>query len=172
MDQDQSIKLEDIHYTNFTDYSQIPKIMPMIDAELSEPYSIYTYRYFLYGWPDLSIFAYYNNEIIGVVIGKLDKHNKSGRNRGYIAMIVVEKKYRRLRIGRILAQKFIDKIKEKGGDEIVLETEQTNHAALRLYESLGFAKMKRMQNYYMSGNDAFRLKLFLVDPLDPHQKSE
>jgi hypothetical protein len=38
----------------------------MIDAELSEPYSIYTYRYFLYGWPDLSIFAYYNNEIIGV----------------------------------------------------------------------------------------------------------
>lgn len=41
--------------------------MPMIDAELSEPYSIYTYRYFLYGWPDLSIFAYYNNEIIGVI---------------------------------------------------------------------------------------------------------
>lgn len=29
-------------------------------------------------------------------------------------MIVVEKKYRRLRIGRILAQKFIDRIKEKG----------------------------------------------------------
>lgn len=38
----------------------------MIDAELSEPYSIYTYRYFLYGWPDLSIFAYYKDEIIGV----------------------------------------------------------------------------------------------------------
>lgn len=53
-----------------------------------------------------------------------------------------------------------------------METEQTNHAALRLYESLGFAKVKRMQNYYMSGNDAFRLKLFFVDPQDPHQKSE
>lgn len=71
----------------------------MIDAELSEPYSIYTYRYFLYGWPDLTIFAYYKDQIIGVnikikfkvVIGKLDKHVKSGRNRGYIAMIVVEK---------------------------------------------------------------------------------
>lgn len=50
-----------------------------------------------------------------------------------------------------------------GGEEIVLETEQTNTAALRLYESLGFARMKRMQNYYMSGNDAFRLKLFFVD---------
>lgn len=48
--------------------------MPMIDQELSEPYSIYTYRYFLYGWPDLTIFAYYQNEIIGAVIGKLDKH--------------------------------------------------------------------------------------------------
>ena len=48
----------------------------------------------------------------------------------------------------------------------MLETEQTNKAALRLYESLGFARVKRMQNYYMSGNDAFRLKLWFVDPED------
>jgi peptide alpha-N-acetyltransferase len=89
-------------------------------------------------------------------------------------MIVVEKQYRQLKIGKLLANKFIDKIKEKGtdstlclgGEEIVLETESTNKPALRLYESLGFARVKRMQNYYMSGNDAFRLKLWFVDPED------
>ncbi|KAM3136737.1 hypothetical protein pb186bvf_011182 [Paramecium bursaria] len=169
MNQD-NIQIEDITFTDFTEFKQIEKIMPMIDQELSEPYSIYTYRYFLYGWPDLTIFAYYQNEIIGAVIGKLDKHQKSNRMRGYIAMIVVDQKYRRLRIGKLLAQKFIDRIKEKGGEEIVLETEQTNLAALRLYESLGFAKVKRMQNYYMSGNDAFRLKLFFVNPQDPNKQ--
>ena len=36
-----------------------------------------------------------------------------------------------------------------------------NIAALRFYESLGFVRTRRMLNYYMSGNDAFRLKLHL-----------
>jgi peptide alpha-N-acetyltransferase len=46
-------------------------------------------------------------------------------------------------------------------DTIVLETECINTAALRFYESVGFIRVKRMLNYYMSGNDAFRLKLFI-----------
>lgn len=32
--------------------------MGLIDAELSEPYSIFTYRYFLQQWPNLSFLAY------------------------------------------------------------------------------------------------------------------
>jgi peptide alpha-N-acetyltransferase len=75
----------------------------MIDQELSEPYSIYTYRYFLYGWPDLCIYAKYGDKIIGVIIGKLELNLKNKRNRGYIAMIVVEKEYRKLKIGKLLA---------------------------------------------------------------------
>lgn len=43
--------------------------------------------------------------------------------RGYIAMIVVNKEYRQLKLGRLLAQRFIQSIKDKGGEEIVLETE-------------------------------------------------
>lgn len=46
-------------------------------------------------------------------------------------------------------------------DKIVLETECINTAALKFYESLGFIRTRRMLNYYMSGNDAFRLKLYL-----------
>lgn len=48
----------------------------------------------------------------------------------------------------------------------MLETEITNTGALRLYESMGFVRVKRMQNYYMSGNDAIRLKLWFVNPED------
>jgi N-alpha-acetyltransferase 30 len=32
--------------------------MALIDNELSEPYSIFTYRYFLSQWPELSFIAY------------------------------------------------------------------------------------------------------------------
>ena len=37
-----------------------------------------------------------------------------------------------------------------------------------IISGLGFAKEKRLLNYYMSGNDAFRLKLWLkLDRLVP-----
>ncbi|PVD26574.1 hypothetical protein C0Q70_14251 [Pomacea canaliculata] len=46
-------------------------------------------------------------------------------------------------------------------DEVVLETEITNKAALRLYENLGFIRDKRLFRYYLNGVDALRLKLWL-----------
>lgn len=45
--------------------------------------------------------------------------------------------------------------------QIVLETEATNASALRLYESLGFLRDKRLPRYYLNGNDAYRLKLWV-----------
>jgi peptide alpha-N-acetyltransferase len=44
--------------TQYRDESQLPIIMQLIDNELSEPYSIFTYRYFLATWPQLSFIAY------------------------------------------------------------------------------------------------------------------
>jgi len=45
--------------------------------------------------------------------------------------------------------------------QIVLETEVTNKASLKLYESLGFLRSKRLHRYYLNGNTAFRLCLYL-----------
>ena len=67
---------------------------------------------------------------------------------------------------------FIDKCKEMGGEEIVLETEVVNTGALRLYEYLGFARVKRFMNYYQNGNDAFRLKLWLKGEAEETDKKE
>merc|ERR1712000_451141 len=54
-------------------------------------------------------------------------------------------------------------MKERGADEIVLETEVTNEASLRLYERLGFLRSKRLHRYYLNGNTAFRLVLYLKE---------
>ena len=57
-------------------------------------------------------------------------------------------------------------------NKIVLETECINTAALRFYQSLGFFKTRRMLNYYMSGNDAFRLKLYLPNTEEEEKETK
>ena len=68
--------------------------MKMIESELSEPYSIYTYRYFVKNWPQLTFLAYHKQKMIGVNIGKIENHKGSKKSRGYIGMIVVLKEHR------------------------------------------------------------------------------
>ena len=45
--------------------------------------------------------------------------------------------------------------------QVVLEAETSNAGALRLYAGLGFIRDKRLSRYYLSGTDAYRLKLLL-----------
>lgn len=76
-------------------------------------------------------------------------------------MLAVHPDYRRIGLGRALIKKTLDHMREQGADEIILETEITNESALRLYESFGFIRDKRLLSYYLNGNDAYKLKLFM-----------
>ena len=139
---------------------EIERVMELIDAELSEPYSIFTYRYFLSKWPYLCHIAVTEGtqEYFGCIIGKMDLH-KNGRMRGYIGMLTVKKEYRHVGVGSRLVKKCIGEMLRRGCEEIVLEAEVTNIGALKLYQNLGFIRDKRLRSYYLNGNDAYRLKL-------------
>ncbi|KAG0177354.1 N-alpha-acetyltransferase 30 [Apophysomyces sp. BC1034] len=99
-----------------------------------------------------------DDQCVGVIVCKLDRHKD--RLRGYIAMLAVDKKYRKRAIATTLVRMAIKAMQEQDADEIVLETEFTNQGALSLYQRLGFIKDKRLYRYYLNGVDAFRLKLF------------
>lgn len=147
----------------YQDETQINDIMRLITKDLSEPYSIYTYRYFLHNWPEYSFLAFdqTSNTYIGAVLCKLEI-DMFGRRKGYLAMLAVDESCRRLGIGTRLVRRAIDAMKSKGCDEIVLETEVSNKNAQRLYSNLGFIRQKRLLKYYLNGGDAFRLKLIFT----------
>ncbi|XP_065364526.1 N-alpha-acetyltransferase 30A [Calliphora vicina] len=147
-----------IEYKEYESELQMHDIMRLIQAELSEPYSIYTYRYFIYNWPKLCFLAAHGNEYVGAIVCKLDMYMNV--RRGYIAMLAVRKEYRKLKIGTTLVQKAIEAMLADKADEVVLETEMSNLPALRLYENLGFVRDKRLFRYYLNGVDALRLKLW------------
>lgn len=101
-----------------------------------------------------------DSNLIGVVISKLEPH-RSGTHRGYIAMLAVQESYRGKGIASKLVSMAIDAMTARDADEVVLETEITNTASLKLYERLGFLRSKKLHRYYLNGNAAYRLILYL-----------
>lgn len=95
-----------IAYVIYQDELQMPDIMRLIQKDLSEPYSIYTYRYFIHNWPKLCYLAMHGDKCVGAIVCKLDIHRQSIK-RGYIAMLAVDRDYRKLKIGTKLVQNAI-----------------------------------------------------------------
>jgi len=61
--------IDGITFTTFEDPSlgedQMAELMRLIEKGLSEPYSVYTYRYFINNWPQLCILAHHSGKLIG-----------------------------------------------------------------------------------------------------------
>ncbi|ODV93425.1 hypothetical protein PACTADRAFT_52016 [Pachysolen tannophilus NRRL Y-2460] len=156
-------------------------IMKLVNEHLSEPYSIYVYRFFLNNWPKLCHIARLksNNEIIGVIISKSEPHRNT-RIRGYLGMLAINPTYRSNGIAKRLIEMNINNmIKFYKVDEIILEAEVINKTALSLYENFGFIRVKRLFRYYLNTHDAYRLILPItekscirstfLEQLDPNQ---
>lgn len=145
----------------YRDETQLALIQPLIDKDLSEPYSIFTYRYFISQWPQLCHLAMSPaDECLGVVVCKQER-SKRDVDTGYIAMLAVRHDCRSKGLGSALVTTAITCMKDNGCEQVMLEAEVTNLAALTLYDNLGFIRDKRLEKYYLNGNDAFRLRLRL-----------
>lgn len=62
-----------IEYINYENELQMSAIMRLIQKDLSEPYSIYTYRYFIHNWPKLcflvcNLFVLCGNDNLNIFI--------------------------------------------------------------------------------------------------------
>lgn len=76
-------KNDDIVYRTYTGEKQLPGMIALIERDLSEPYSVYTYRYFLNNWPNLCLLAYVKSKdepegerCIGVIVSKVGPSKK------------------------------------------------------------------------------------------------
>lgn len=157
--------IEYVQYSLQKESQYLAQIRELIAKDLSEPYSIYVYHYFLYQWAELCFMAIdttNNHQLAGVVICKLEPH-RGEPMRGYIAMLATKEEHRGKGIATTLVSKAIDLMIAKDADEIALETEESNTAAMKLYERLGFLRSKKLHRYYLNGSSAYRLLLYLKE---------
>jgi peptide alpha-N-acetyltransferase len=71
-----------ITFVDYHDESQLKYVDQLVACDLSEPYSVFTYRYFLHRFPDLCILAVdgISGEVCGCVVGKIDVENFTNHN--------------------------------------------------------------------------------------------
>ena len=70
-----TIEDDEVCFRCFESEKDLQTVVDMMVEQLSEPYPIYTYRYFVQKWPELCILAYLKSnpdKIIASIVSKLD----------------------------------------------------------------------------------------------------
>ena len=69
-----------INYRTYSKEEDLQGLMQLVDRELSEPYTIFTYRYFIYNWPNLCFLAFTETEgkeeCVGALVCKMEPHKQ------------------------------------------------------------------------------------------------
>lgn len=102
---------DDIAISGYTGEVQLQSIMDMVSVSLSEPYSVFTYRFFLHGWPQYCLLAHSGDKLVGLILCKAEK-SKRERMRGYIAMLAVDPAYRKRGLGSKLVVAAVQRMAE------------------------------------------------------------
>lgn len=128
--------LSDILISDFDDFWN----ENILKSELQNPFSIY-------------IMAKLESKIVGFA-GMIDTIDQME-----ITNIVVKKDYRKNGIGNILLNRLISLAKENKKSEIILEVNENNISAIKLYEKNGFKKCGLRKRYYNNTDNAIIMNL-------------
>jgi [ribosomal protein S18]-alanine N-acetyltransferase len=102
--------------------------------------------YLLTDYNTIALVAKANNDIAGFVIAQVEVEND--RVFGHIITVNVLSANRRKGIGTKMLQEIESLLRQKGITECQLEVREDNSAALKLYQSVGYQKIGKLQNYY------------------------
>lgn len=105
---------------------------------------------------DNFIVAKISNKIIGYIIA----HDGGG----FVDFdsVAVDKKYRRLGVGRLLVNFMLNRFKQKSLKKASLEVRTTNKTAVSFYKNSGFKIARIIKNYYKDGKDVYRMEKKLI----------
>ena len=92
-----------LKFRPYRDDRDLHDIRELFASEFSEPYQVWTYRFFAEQYPSLTFFATHEDKIVACCMCMLQSEYKQ-RVQGYIGMICVEDQWKRSKIGQHMAE--------------------------------------------------------------------
>ncbi len=127
---------------------------------LPEHYPLSFWKEHIEKWGRAFYVAEVNRRVVGYVMPRVEEgtgYIKPVRRKlGHIVSVAVREKYRRRGLATMMMVATLDALKkEYSVEEAYLEVRVSNEPAIKLYQKLGFAIVKRLESYYLDGEDAF-----------------
>lgn len=139
----------------------IPRVIVINRVTLPENYPEWFWRDHLEKWGEAFFVAEVDGKVVGYVMSRVEygaPNIAKGMlvKKGHIVSIAVLEGYRRRRIGTALMKAALEALRERYGcKEVYLEVRVSNEPAIKLYEKLGFRKVRIIPMYYLDGEDAY-----------------
>ena len=139
---------------------ELRAVIAVNEATLPEHYPYFFWYEHYELWRDIFLVAVVGGKIVGYNMCRIEMgvgHIKRGIvKQGHVVSIAVLPEYRRRGIATALMSRAMDAMKNKyGASEVYLEVRVSNEPAIRLYEKLGFTKVRILRGYYLDGEDAY-----------------
>jgi ribosomal-protein-alanine N-acetyltransferase len=139
---------------------ELRAVIAINEATLPEHYPYFFWYEHYELWRDIFLVAVVGGKIVGYNMCRIEMgvgHIKRGIvKQGHVVSIAVLPEYRRRGIATALMLRAMDTMKNKyGASEVYLEVRVSNEPAIRLYEKLGFTKVRILRGYYLDGEDAY-----------------
>ncbi len=140
--------------------NDLDAVIRINELTLPEHYPRWFWEDHLEKWGEAFFVAEVGNTIVGYVMPRVEYGLgvvvQGIVKRGHIISIAVLPGYRRRGIGRLLMEHAMKALREiYGCREVYLEVRVSNTPAIRLYEKLGFRKVRVIPAYYLDGEDAY-----------------
>ena len=128
------------------------------EATLAVGYSEKFYQAITNQWQEFTFFGYLSDVAIGSISARRELRNEELCV--YVMTCSVLTPYRLLKVGRILMQQLMDKIREAGIRTIFLHVWTASLDAFKFYMALGFEKDEEILDYYqdLTPQSAYVLK--------------
>ncbi len=125
------------------------------DDSFPSPYPPELFKRLLQEHGDSFFIAEISAQLVGYCLAARD-----GRF-AHLISIAVLREHRRKGVANELLRHLLEYLARHRVDELWLEVNTANKEAIGLYETLGFARMMILENYYSDGAPALRMRLAL-----------
>ncbi len=139
----------------------LDEVIRINELTLPEHYPRWFWEDHLRNWGEAFLVAEVEGRIVGYVMTRVEYGPgyvvpEPMVRKGHIVSIAVLPEFRRRGIGTRLMEEAMRVLRDVYGcKEVYLEVRVSNTPAIRLYEKLGFRKVRVIPMYYLDGEDAY-----------------
>lgn len=122
-----------------------------------EAFSKRQISYLLTDYNTIALMAKVAGYIVGFIIAQVEVEENT--EFGHIITLNIAPKYRHQKIATNLLKHILDILKLKGITECRLEVREDNHVAIKLYKTLGYETMGKLERYYGTKHGIYLKKI-------------